>query len=113
MKEKKLFVIVKKTKDSKIPYHAFIDDSYYSAKLYFYGYLSENNCREFELKQIGTFTKSGLTTNNIFITGGFECMSEQRENKRKISQMKMKFELNKYKSNEEQVKDIFEGEFIQ
>lgn len=111
MEKYKLFLILK----NKEPQQAFIEKNFDRAKLYFQGYIwGENRPFDYKLMQIGTFDKEKLITNNIFITGGFEMTNKTISENQKINQLKMQydFNLNSSKTNNDLVKEIFEGERI-
>lgn len=111
MSEKlKLFIILRgETEKKRIPIHAFVESNYEKAKLYFQGYLWGEKPTLYVLKQIGTFENGKLITNNIFITGGLEVNKKTQFEHKKINQMKLKFEQNKFKNGLEQQLDYLFG----
>lgn len=107
METLKLFLITKSgDKGGKIPVHAFVESSYTKAKLYFMGYIHGEKYWIYELKQIGTFSKTGLIQQDILITGGFEANAEYNNTKQSIKQMKLEIKAGK------DIKKIFDGEEI-
>lgn len=111
--ETKLFIITKKTKKEEKPVHAFFEESYEKAKLYFQGFCWGEN-GDFRLRWIGKFENQKLITCNVFIMGSFEANSKTENDHKAIKQLKMRYEyaLNNNKPFMKVIEKIFEGEEI-
>ena len=85
---------------------SFIEKDYDNAKLYFQGYIfQDNKFNEYKLYKIGTID-SDLKINpmKVFITGGYETKYKQEFDTKKINQLKLDEE--KAKQETEQIKQI-------
>ena len=132
---RKLYLIEKGTKPTnRKPAYSFIANSNNEAVLWFKGYLIDTNLQQsqdYMLYQIGEFNEQNkLETCKIFITGGFEVKSQNKEsyyikqkklelkkaNEEYLKQCEITEELNnlfnKNKTTTEKTKILFEGKLI-
>lgn len=112
-----IFLILKgKNPLLRVPVHCFISNNYENAKLYFQGYLiDEDKPQDYILYKIGEINKNLKIENEckIFICGGYE-ISNLNKRKKLASQIKIEYKniINGKETTKELIEKLFNGREI-